>query len=182
MSIPSHFIMSQFVRPFSPCLCGKSCTMTAHYWDEIHQFLNQTGLQLLFGLAPTSANNANELISYTAKKGYHSMFAYSYGNEQLGDSTLAQQYLKDMTQLRNNLMDLYPSGSTARPLLVGADIGVGPRRDTLPSNYWQDQYINEHLAYISLFVSICKDVLDAVSWHTCTFMITWLTSCVCSPD
>ena len=55
------------------------------YWDEINAFARDAGVKIIFGLNPSSATNAIELIQYTAKKHPKTIFAYSYGNEQVGD-------------------------------------------------------------------------------------------------
>lgn len=162
-----HYNMPN-TRPMSPCECSMDCTMTGRYWDEVLAFTARTGLDLLFGLAPWNSTNAISLIDYTARQQSAStIFGYSYGNEELGDAALAQRYLTDMTAVRAGLVKAYAGKAAARPLLVGADTGVGPRLSTLPSNYSQDPYIIEHLAWIKTFVAVCSSVLDAVSWHTC---------------
>jgi hypothetical protein len=38
------------MRPPAPCDCHRTCTMTAMYWQQIHEFANRTGHELMFGL------------------------------------------------------------------------------------------------------------------------------------
>eukprot|EP00039_Didymoeca_costata_P030406 m.29361 g.29361 ORF g.29361 m.29361 type:complete len:505 (+) comp8094_c0_seq1:160-1674(+) len=160
--------------PMPTCECGRSCTMTAPYWAKLQQFLMDTNLTLLFGLSRDVAN-ATDFIQYNAKQNYSQVYAYSWGNEVTGDSSLAKMYLEEMTQVRDTLVKAYPSnGGLARPLLVGADTGVGPRRDSVPSNFTNDTYITSHLQWIDIFTETCAKVLDAVSWHTYDYRSTEL--------
>lgn len=87
-------------RPMTPCECGSPCTMTARYWDQINAFARDAGIKLIFGLNPSSASNAIELIQYTARRNYTTVFAYSYGNEQVGGGALAEKLFSDMTKVR----------------------------------------------------------------------------------
>ena len=49
------------------------------------------------------------------------------------------------------------------PLLIGADTGVGPRKNTVPANMSSDTYIAAHLEWIELLTETCGGLLDAVS-------------------
>ena len=73
-----------------------------------------------------------------------------------------------MVQVRAALEKAFPpTGAIKRPLLVGADSGVGPRSlGITPANISNDTYIAEHLAWVDTFTSICGGIIDAVSWHT----------------
>lgn len=71
-------------------------------------------------------------------------------------------------------MKAYSSGPN-RPLLIGADTGVGPRSlGIVPANMSADVYIQQHLQWIDLMTAACGDVLDAVSWHTYDYRSTEL--------
>lgn len=146
------------------CTCGHQCTMTAAYWDQLQQFVDKTGLRLIFGLSPQNVENAVTLVKHTATRNYSRVLAYSWGNEQTGDKSLAHQYRDDMSKIRKALLDVYPE--QGRPLIVGADTGIGPRRGTVPANMSMDQGIQEHLEWVDTFTSVVGDVTDAVSWHT----------------
>eukprot|EP00937_MAST-01D_sp_MAST-1D-sp2_P008214 g8214.t1 len=167
--------------PMAPCACGhKTCTMTADYWAAIARFINSTGLQLLFGLNPASADNAASLVYHTAHQNYTGILGYSFGNEQTGDASLAKQYRAKLQRVRAAIAQAYPPAralppavpgargcphAAARPLLVGADTGVGPRKGTTPATMGSDSNINEHLAYIEAFAKECGGELDALTWH-----------------
>lgn len=156
-------------EPMVPCQCGhKPCVMTAPYWSSVHDFVEKTGLELIFGLSPVSASNAASLVYHTAHQNFTGVFAYSFGNEQTGDESLADEYLEKMQEVRKALVKAYPSTSVAkRPLLIGADTGIGPRHiQYTPANASSDKYIQKHLAWVKTFVAKCAPVLDAVSWHT----------------
>ena len=166
-------VSSDKPRP-TGCACHEQCTMSGAYWASIHRFLAATNLTLLFGLSPQSADNANSLVFHTAHQNYSRMYGYSYGNEQTGDASLAARYLRDMTQVRAALFEAYGSGPhessvTARPLLIGADTGVGPRKGTTPATIGADAGINSHLAWVKTFAVAAHSVLDALSWHTYDF-------------
>ena len=166
---------------YEECTCGHHpshgvCKLSAGYWDSVLDYVNSTDVQLLFGLDPNehytkNATNGISLIEYTAKgKFSESVYAYSWGNEQTGDATLANDYLDKMTLVRAALNAAYPDAKS-RPLLVGADTGVGPlgsSKDppTSPVDPWKDPTVAEHLAWIKLFYSTCKGVIDALTWHT----------------
>jgi hypothetical protein len=94
-------------RPMTPCECGSPCTMTARYWDQINAFARDAGIKLIFGLNPSSASNAIELIQYTARRNYTTVFAYSYGNEQVGGGALAEKLFSDMTKVRQAINTAY---------------------------------------------------------------------------
>eukprot|EP00040_Diaphanoeca_grandis_P020457 m.108825 g.108825 ORF g.108825 m.108825 type:complete len:514 (+) comp27907_c0_seq1:41-1582(+) len=153
------------------CVCGKNCVMTAPYWDTVLKFVESIGLELIFGLSPQSAENANSLVDYTAHRGVgpkNGLFAYSFGNEEIGGVPLAEEYLEKMTQVKAALEKAY--SPTTRPQLVGPDVGVGPRvAGEPPSNAWNDTYINQHLQWIDTFTSKCGGVIDALTWHTYDF-------------
>lgn len=156
------------------CECHKPCTMTAPYWHEVNQFLEATGLSLLFGLSPMDADNANSLIYHSAHQGYKNILGYAWGNEQTGDASFAAQYKADISKVRTALFEAANESGIPRPLLIGADTGVGPRKDTVPANMSSDAYIAQHLKWIELFTATCGGLLDAVSWHTYDFRSTEL--------
>ena len=164
-------------KPMQPCECGhhdKVCTMTAPYWRSVHDFLEATDMQLIFGLNPSSSDNANELVYHTAHQNYSNIKGYSFGNEQTGGAALAAAYHRKMQAVRAALEKAYSASGPikTRPLLVGADTGVGPRKGTTPATLWTDAGIREHLAWIGTFVAECHDVLDAVTWHTYDYRAT----------
>ena len=58
----------------APLGCHQQCTFDSQYWASLHNFVDATGLQLLFGLSPADAENANSLIYHTAHRNYSGMF------------------------------------------------------------------------------------------------------------
>lgn len=161
-------------RPMAACECHKACTMTAPYWKGVNQFLEATGLSLLFGLSPMDADNANSLIYHSAHQGYKNILGYAWGNEQTGDAAFAAQYKADITKVRAALFKASNESGLPRPLLIGADTGIGPRKNTVPANMSSDVSIAQHLAWVDLFTTACGGLLDAVSWHTYDYRSTEL--------
>lgn len=158
--------MSPDAPPMGKCSCFAKCVMTADYWDTVLAFANATGVGLIFGLNPANASNACSLVEYTARVNF-SMLAYSYGNEQIGDQTLATQYLERMKQVRAAIQKSHAGrADLSTPMLIGADTGIGPRRGTTPQTISKDAGINQHLDWVRLFARTCSSVLDALSWHT----------------
>ena len=160
-------------EPCIVCDCGGPCKMTRAYWDSVREFVASTGLKLIFGLSPTSVDNAKQLIEYTAQDThfakYDRMLAWSWGNEHIGDQRYVDAVAKNLSVLKRLLLETYNnSGSVSgqRPLLVAPDTGLGPRQGTLPVNISNDSYINGHLQFLELFSRACGDSLDALTWHT----------------
>lgn len=72
-----------------------------------------------------------------------------------------------MTSVRAALVAAYPAGG--RPLLIGADTGVGPRHTVDPATASTDDGTAKHLEWIATFYAKCSPVIDALSWHTYDF-------------
>lgn len=122
---------------------------------------------------PESVENAKSLIYHTAHHNYSRVKAYSWGNGQTGNRSFAGKYLTDMTLVRAALKKAYLAAGD-RPLLVGPDVGIGPRKGTVPANVTADTGIAALLSWLDTFTSVCGHVLDAVTWHTYDFRSTEL--------
>ncbi|KAK7309845.1 hypothetical protein RJT34_06911 [Clitoria ternatea] len=107
-------------------------------WDEIHNFVNQTGVKFTFGLNALIGKinsqkdklnwvgdwnplNAISLMEYSISKGYK-IDSYELGNELCSAGVSARvdsvQYAKDITKLRRIVNRLYPNANT-RPEVLG---------------------------------------------------------------
>jgi hypothetical protein len=165
-------------RP-APLGCHQQCTMDANYWQTVYDFVAATGMQLLFGLSPASADNANALIDHTARRMNYtaaSMLGYSFGNEQTDkDGSLVEEYFEKLTSVRSALDKAYPSGGGGgggggRPALVAPDTGIGPRHLWItPAGIANDTSIDDHLDYVRRFARRCGPLLDAITWHEYDF-------------
>uniref|UniRef100_A0A5B6ZY09 Putative heparanase-like protein 1 isoform X1 n=2 Tax=Davidia involucrata TaxID=16924 RepID=A0A5B6ZY09_DAVIN len=104
-------------------------------WDEVNHFLNKTGALVTFGLNALhgrhqikngawggnwDSSNAHDFINYTVSKGYQ-IDSWEFGNELsgsgVGASVSAEQYGKDLINLRAIINDLYKNFHP-KPLLV----------------------------------------------------------------
>jgi hypothetical protein len=62
------------------------------YFDTVVEFNRRTNLSLVFGLNPESADAANTVVAYAARAAPAGVVhAYSFGNEQTGDASLAAE-------------------------------------------------------------------------------------------
>uniref|UniRef100_A0A5B6ZV98 Putative heparanase-like protein 1 n=2 Tax=Davidia involucrata TaxID=16924 RepID=A0A5B6ZV98_DAVIN len=104
-------------------------------WDEVNHFLNKTGALVTFGLNALhgrhqikngawggnwDSSNAHDFINYTVSKGYQ-IDSWEFGNELsgtgIGASVGAEQYGKDLINLRAIINDLYKN-IHPKPLLL----------------------------------------------------------------
>ncbi|AEJ18243.1 glycoside hydrolase family protein [Gracilinema caldarium] len=139
--------------------------LTKELWQTIHQFLDETGMELLFtisaGLADRDTDgkwietNAQKLLAYTAKKGYK-VAAWEFGNEINGFPFIygwkhrvkPAQYIRDFARFGHLVKGLTPDS-----LIVGPASAVWP-------------VIGEPYPITR---ALCKSpsvvFLDALSWH-----------------
>ncbi len=139
--------------------------ITKKLWKEIHQFLDQTGMDLLFTVSAGPADrdengqwkeeNARKLMAYSRNKGYN-VAAWEFGNEVNGfpfiygwkDRVKPSQYVRDFARFGHLVKSLYPESKILGPSsavwpLIGEPYPLIPRLCKSPA---------------AIF-------LDAVSWH-----------------
>ncbi|WJX24251.1 heparanase [Trifolium repens] len=142
-------------------------------WDEVNEFLNETGVKLTFGLNALigkknsmedkknyignwNPKNAISLMKHTISKGYK-IDSYELGNELCSEGIAARidsvQYAKDITKLRN-----------VGPAVIDGvthhiyNLGAGVDKDLI--NKVQDPY------FLSQIAQTFKDVSDSVRKFT----------------
>ncbi|CAK7326172.1 unnamed protein product [Dovyalis caffra] len=106
-------------------------------WDQLNALFSQANAKITFGLnallgkrksdnstlwvGDWNSNNARDFMKYTASKGYK-IDSYELGNELCASGVSARleadQYAKDIVQLKEILKDLYPDRQT-QPKLLG---------------------------------------------------------------
>ncbi|XP_054823516.1 heparanase-like protein 1 [Prosopis cineraria] len=146
---------------------SKGC-LNSTRWDQINNFVNNTGVKLTFGLnalmgkkkaqqdqedilweGEWDASNAASLMAYTVFKGYK-IDSYELGNELCGSGVSVRiesiPYAKDMTKLRKLVNAMYPNPKT-RPQVLG------------PAGFYDKEWFNTFLQHTG------PGVLDGVTHH-----------------
>ncbi|KAF3437572.1 hypothetical protein FNV43_RR20328 [Rhamnella rubrinervis] len=133
-------------------------------WDELNQFFSKTGVVLTFGLNALSgrhhtskgvwngdwdSTNAYDFIKYTVQKGYQ-IDSWEFGNELsgsgVGASVSAQQYGKDLINLRRIIDELYKNSGFKPSLLA-------------PGGFY------EHKWFANLLEATGSNVVNSITHH-----------------
>ncbi|XP_043725007.1 heparanase-like protein 1 [Telopea speciosissima] len=142
---------------------SKGCLPMAR-WDELNNLFSKTGVFVTFGLnalygrhntqngawlGAWDPTNARDFIKYTISKGYQ-IDSWEFGNELSGNgvgaSVGAQQYGKDLINLKALISDLYGT-SNRRPLILA------------PGGFYDQQWYTEFLQVSG------SDVVNVVTHH-----------------
>ncbi|KAK4479814.1 hypothetical protein RD792_015352 [Penstemon davidsonii] len=121
-------------------------------WDQMNKLFNDTGAKITFGLnaligrkkskdvdllmvGDWYSKNSHDFMKYTASKGYK-IDSYELGNELCGSGVSAkidaEQYGKDIVELKRLVQDVYPDPST-QPKVLG------------PAGFYDEQWFNTFL-------------------------------------
>uniref|UniRef100_A0A1D1YZ15 Heparanase-like protein 1 n=1 Tax=Anthurium amnicola TaxID=1678845 RepID=A0A1D1YZ15_9ARAE len=142
--------------------------LTMPRWDELNEFLCETGAVVTFGLnalsgrhkassdpddglwvGPWDTSNAEDFISYTLSKGYN-VESWELGNELCGGGVSAKvdpvQYGQDMIALKQLLSKLYHNSSSLPKLLA-------------PGGFFDPQWFTQFLQTSG------PNVVDVVTHH-----------------
>ncbi|KAL3840531.1 hypothetical protein ACJIZ3_025122 [Penstemon smallii] len=130
---------------------SKGC-LPMERWDLLNKLFNQTGAKITFGLNALigrkkskddeylmvgnwNSRNAHDFINYTASKGYK-IDSYELGNELCGSGVAkrieAEQYGKDMIELKRLVQEVYPDPTT-QPKVLG------------PAGFYDEKWFNTFL-------------------------------------
>ncbi|XP_073147180.1 heparanase-like protein 2 [Henckelia pumila] len=136
-------------------------------WDQLNKLFNDTGAKITFGLnaligrkraegddmlmvGDWNSKNAHNFMQYTASKGYK-IDSYELGNELCGSGVSrrveADQYGKDVIELKRIVQDVYPDPST-RPKVLG------------PGGFYDEQWFKTFLQTTG------PNVVDGLTHHT----------------
>ncbi|XP_073294170.1 heparanase-like protein 2 isoform X2 [Primulina huaijiensis] len=136
-------------------------------WDQLNKLFNDTGAKITFGLnaligrkkvegddmlmvGDWNSKNAHDFMQYTASKGYK-IDSYELGNELCGSGVSkrvqAEQYGKDVIELKRLVQDVYPDPST-QPKVLG------------PAGFYDEQWFNTFLQTTG------PNVVDGLTHHT----------------
>lgn len=121
-------------------------TMTAHQWDQLNQFVEYVGWDLIFDLNSLLrknglwlSDNAKLLLDYTTQKGYK-VTGWELGNEpnvwrELGYNISGSDHARDYDIL-HKLLNQYPQWANA--VVIGPSV-------TMLNNDYTDSYLKDFL-------------------------------------
>ncbi|KAL7159031.1 hypothetical protein ABFS83_01G001900 [Erythranthe nasuta] len=127
---------SQFLRNSSEMFGFTQGCLPLSRWDDLNNFFNMTGAEIIFGLnalngrtigsdgsctGAWNSSNAESLIRHTVNSGY-TIYGWELGNELsgrgIGASVAAEQYASDIITLQKTVQDIY-KGFETKPLVLG---------------------------------------------------------------
>jgi len=142
-------------------------TLTAGLWDELHEFVNKVGWEVVFGLNALAGwddtpdhqwdpANALSLIRYTRKRNYN-VVGWELGNELNLNNKNGQRVTAEMSairfqQLSAAVVDLYGAaggGTKNSPYIIGPDTTHSATQSYM----------------VPFLQALDKPVLDVLTWH-----------------
>jgi heparanase 1 len=141
--------------------------MNMSRWDDLQQFVRQSGLELIFGLSYLStgldkrwsSSNVLDLLNYTATRSKKPsvLYAVELGEEMAPspDSAAFNNLIGAYSQLRKTITKLWPDLS-ARPKILGPCVGMS-NEEPGPGFAFTRAFLNRTLS---------DGLLDAVVMHS----------------
>ena len=140
----------------------RNFTMTGKDWDNINKFAKLVGWRIMFSFnaqlrkaGEWDSFNAQQILDYSVKKGYHDNLDFELGNEP--DNYMFQtgfvlingtQFGNDVIQLDNLLKSSRYGHSYKKSMIVGPGIAFSKK----------PQYLTD-------FLNKAGHIIKAVTWH-----------------